>query len=99
MYGPPPGVDETRSSSDIASVFAAAKAQLRKCWEQSSPGQAGHATLQLTIAPDGKVSKATIVESTLPPEVQGCLIARAKMLRFSAAKTETAVRFPLRFSP
>jgi TonB family protein len=99
VYGPPPSLDDTRSTSDIASVFTTAKPHFRKCWEESSPRQAGTATLQLTIAPDGKVSKAAIVDSTLPPEVQGCLLARAKLLRFSPAKTETAVRFPLRFSP
>ncbi|MBI5534381.1 MAG: AgmX/PglI C-terminal domain-containing protein [Deltaproteobacteria bacterium] len=99
VYGPPPGLDEARSPADTASVFAAAKPHFRKCWVQSSPTQSGTATVQLTIAPDGKVSKAAIVDSTLPPEVQGCLLARAKMLRFSPAKTETAVRFPLRFSP
>lgn len=111
VYGPPPPradagaqtpetqVAGARDRESIKRVFTEARGKFRLCWEQGAQGQAGRVTLKLTIARDGKVTKAEATGSTLPVEVDRCLVAAARVLRFERATSETSVSYPLVFEP
>lgn len=111
VYGPPPPRADagaqtpetqgawTRDRDSIQRVFTEARSRFRLCWEQGTHGQGGRVTLKLTIARDGKVTKAEAIGSTLPVEVDRCLVAAARVLRFERAPSETSVSYPLVFEP
>lgn len=98
MYGPPPS-DQSRDRDSIRSVMESAKGRFRSCWTSGAQGQSGRVILRVTIAKDGKVAKAETSGSTLPAQVDQCLTAMAKTLRFGPASTEMKVSYPLVFVP
>lgn len=102
VYGPPPSEEASATMRDrdsIKSVFEKARSRLRSCWKDGAQGQGGRVTLRVTIARDGKVTKAETSGSTLPRQVDQCVVVAAKTLRFGPAANEVTVSYPLAFVP
>ena len=93
-FGPGDKVDR----GTIAKVVRSASAGFRFCFEkalQQQPGLAGKVTVEFTIEPDGSVQ--TAVATGLTPEVEQCMVERARKLRFPPGSVSTKVRFPFIF--
>ncbi len=82
----------------IAKVVRSASGGFRFCFEtalKQQPGLAGKVMLEFTIEPDGSVQ--TAVATGLTPEVEQCMVERARKLRFPPGSASTKVRFPFIF--
>ncbi len=101
-----PATAAARISTDfIRSVIRAHLPEIRECYDaglRSRPGLAGRITVRFTVEADGSVSAADIDHSDLAaPDVESCLLARVRELRFPAIGGGGTIRimYPFVFTP
>lgn len=93
-----------RTREDIAVVFDQNKSGLYSSYNRArrkSPGLKGKIVLEITIAPNGKVSSIKIISSELNnATLEKRLVARIKSFDFGAKKVKTiTVTYPIEFLP
>lgn len=93
-----------RSEEGVSVVFDRNKGRLHSIYNRarrSNPGLQGKIVLELTIAPDGKVSSVRIISSELnDPELEKRLLARIRLFDFGAQDVEAlTVTWPIEFLP
>lgn len=100
---PPSAAEEGLLPSEIEAVLAPARQRFRECYEARlvfAPRLAGRVTLDVVVGPEGRVTEATVQESTLrDAEVEACLVRVARGLAFPrpGGGGEVVVRAPLAF--
>ncbi len=106
---PPPPVDAAldlmaplpgeRDAASIKATVQRSGPAMRRCYQdqlKSQPDLAGKVTLHITIAADGQVSQVK-ASGGLDAELEECMMAVARRLRFALAASETRVNFPFVF--
>ena len=93
-----------RGEEEIELVFQRNKSAIFSLYNRAlrrDPGLQGKVVLELTITPDGRVSKCRIVSSELNnPALEHKLVSRIKLFRFSAKDVATiTVTYPIDFLP
>lgn len=93
-----------RSEEEVTIVFDRNKGKLYQIYNRErrkKPGLKGKIVLEITIAPDGSVTKVKIASSELnDPDLERRLIARVKQFNFGAKSVEpVTVTFPIEFLP
>ncbi len=93
---------ETLSDSHIASVIREKRAFLNRCYAQHlrlNPEARGRIDTSLTIEPDGSISSARVVASTIAdPSLQQCVITTLQRCRFKNFRGDAIVlRYPINF--
>lgn len=93
-----------RTEEEVTIIFDQNKGQLFSIYNRerrSNPGLKGKLVLEITIAPDGSVTKVTIASSELNnPALERRIIARVKQFQFGARAVEpVTVTFPIEFLP
>lgn len=104
MPANPLGPEGSLTRAAIAAVAWTHVAGAKFCYESElvkSPNLAGTVNVGWTIEPDGHVSAAEIVDSTLGNEVvEACIVRQTRTWTFPKAKASTVVRrFPYVFKP
>lgn len=99
-----PRGDNVRSEEEVQMVFDQNKSQLYSIYNRErrkKPGLKGRLVLEITISPDGSVSKVRIASTELnDPELERRLIERVKFFKFKASSVEeVTVTFPIEFLP
>lgn len=94
----------TRAEEEIALVFEKNKGAIFSLYNRAlrkDPTLQGKVVIELTIAPNGKVTKCRIISSELNnTSMERKLIARIKLFRFAAKPVKTlTVTYPLDFLP
>lgn len=94
----------SRSEEEIALVFDRNKGAIYSIYTRAlrdKPDLQGKLVLELTIAPDGSITRCEVVSSELnDPELERKLVARVKMFRFEAKDVGTiTVTKPIDFFP
>jgi periplasmic protein TonB len=94
----------SRSEEEIALVFDRNKGAIYALYTRAlrdKPELQGKVVLELTISPDGEVTKCSIVSSELnDPDLERKLVARVKSFRFDARDVGTiTVTKPIDFFP
>ncbi len=94
----------SRSEEEIALVFDRNKGAIYSIYTRAlrdKPELQGKLVLELTIAPDGSITRCEVVSSELnDPELERKLVARVKMFRFEARDVGTiTVTKPIDFFP
>lgn len=95
---------KTRAEEEIALVFEKNKGAIFSLYNRAlrkDPTLQGKVVLELTIAPNGKVSRCRIISSELNnTRLESRLVARIKLFRFSAKQVKTiTVTYPIDFLP
>lgn len=93
---------ETLSNSYITSVVRKKKPFINRCYTQHlrlNPKARGRIDTSLTIQPDGTISAARVVGSTIAdPTLQQCVISTLKRARFKSFDGDPLiVRYPINF--
>lgn len=93
-----------RSEEEIAMVFDRNKGAIHAIYTRAlrdNPDLRGKVVLELTITPEGQISRCEIVSSELnDPELERRLVARIKLFRFEAKDVGTiTVTKPIDFFP
>ena len=93
-----------RSEEEVSMVFDQNKGQLFSIYNRErrkNPSLKGKIVLELTIAPNGTVTKVRIASSELnDPALERRLLARIKNFKFSSGSVEqVTVTFPIEFLP
>ncbi len=93
-----------RDQNEIELVFQKNKGAINRIYQRAlrrDPTLQGKLVLELTIAPDGKVTRVRIISSELNnPALEKKIVARVKMFRFRKRNVETVtVRYPIDFLP
>lgn len=93
-----------RSEEDVTIVFDRNKGSLYSLYERErrkTPGLQGKIVLQITIAPDGRVTQVRIISSELnSPALEARLISRIKQFKFEPGTQDTVtVTYPIEFLP
>lgn len=93
-----------RAEEEIALVFEKNKGAIFSLYNRAlrkDPTLQGKVVLELTIAPNGKVTKCRIISSELgSTSLEKKLVARIKLFRFTAKKVKTiTVTYPIDFLP
>lgn len=94
----------SRSEEEIALVFDRNKVAIHSIYTRAlrdKPDLQGKLVLELTISPDGQITRCEVVSSELnDPELERKLIARIKMFRFEAKDVSAiTVTKPIDFFP
>lgn len=94
----------SRSEEEIAMVFDRNKGAIFSIYTRAlrdKPDLQGKLVLELTIAPDGSITRCDVISSELnDPELERKLVARVKMFRFEARDVGTiTVTKPIDFFP
>jgi TonB family protein len=94
----------SRSEEEIALVFDRNKGAIYALYTRAlrdKPELQGKLVLELTISPDGEITKCDVVSSELnDPELERKLVARVKLFRFEAKEGGTStVTKPIDFFP
>jgi TonB family protein len=94
----------SRSEEEIALVFTRNKTAIDTMYQRAlrdKPDLQGKVVLELTITPDGSVSRCEVISSDLnDPELERKLVARVKSFRFEAKDVGTmTVTKPIDFFP
>ena len=99
---PAPGTLAALDRTIIQRVIRRSQPQMRRCYEETltrDPSAAGRVTVALTIGPSGAVETAAVTSSTIgDAELESCLLARVRSLRFPAAPGVTNVTYPFVFA-
>lgn len=98
------GGKASRSEEEIALVFDRNKGAIYSIYTRAlrdKPDLQGKLVLELTIAPDGSITRCEVVSSELnDPELERKLVARVKMFRFEAKDVGAiTVTKPIDFFP
>lgn len=93
-----------RAEEEITLVFDQNKSKLYSIYNRErrqNPGLKGKIVLEITIAPNGKVTSVKVVSSELNnPKLEKSLISRIKLFKFSSDKTSPiTVTYPIEFLP
>ena len=93
-----------RPEFEIEQVFQKNKGAIYSIYNRAlrkDPSLQGKVVIELTIAPNGRVTKARIVSSDLNnPKLERKLIARVKLFRFKASNAaQVTVKYPIDFLP
>lgn len=93
-----------RSEEEVTIVFDRNKGQLFRLYNRErrkKPGLKGKLVLEITVAPDGSVTKVNIASSELnDPSLERRIVARVKSFKFAAKDVEpVTVTFPIEFLP
>jgi TonB family protein len=93
-----------RSREEIELIFDRNKGAIYALYSRAlrdKPDLKGKVVLELTIAPDGEITKCSIVSSELnDPDLERKLVARIKLFRFEARDVETITTTkPIDFFP
>ncbi len=93
-----------RPEFEIEQVFQKNKGAIYSIYNRAlrkDPSLQGKVVIELTIAPNGRVTKARIVSSELNnPKLERKLIARVKLFRFKASNAaQVTVKYPIDFLP
>lgn len=93
-----------RTEEEVTIVFDQNKGQLFSIYNRErrkKPGLKGKLVLEITIAPDGSVTKVKIASSELKdPSLERRIVARVKGFKFDAKAVEpVTVTFPIEFLP
>ncbi len=93
-----------RTEEEVTIVFDQNKGQLFSIYNRErrkKPGLKGKLVLEITIAPDGSVTKVNIASSELnDPSLERRIVARVKGFKFDAKAVEpVTVTFPIEFLP
>lgn len=94
----------SRAEEEIALIFEKNKGAIFSLYNRAlrkDPTLQGKVVLELTIAPNGKITKCRIISSELNnASLERKLVARIKLFRFAAKAVKTVtVTFPLDFLP
>ena len=94
----------SRSEEEVAMIFDRNKGAIYAIYTRAlrdKPDLQGKVVFELTIAPDGEVTKCEIASSELnDPELERKLVARIKLFRFDARDVGTiSVTKPIEFFP
>lgn len=94
----------SRSEEEIALVFDRNKGAIHALYTRAlrdNPSLQGKLVLELTITPDGSITRCEVVSSELnDPELERKLVARVKLFRFEARDVGTiTVTKPIDFFP
>jgi len=94
----------SRSEEEVAMIFDRNKGAIYAIYTRAlrdKPDLQGKVVFELTIAPDGEVTKCAIASSELnDPELERKLVARIKLFRFDARDVGTiTVTKPIEFFP
>ena len=93
-----------RDQNEIELVFQKHKGAINRIYQRAlrkDPTLQGKLVLELTIAPNGTVTRVRILSSELnDPGLEKRILAKVKRFRFKARKVETVtVRYPIDFLP
>ncbi len=93
-----------RTREEIQTVFDQNKGAVYALYNRAlrkDPTLRGKVVLELTIAPDGRVTKCRVVSSELNDEaLERKLVSRIKLFKFAAKDVDTAiVSYPIDFLP
>lgn len=93
-----------RSLEEVQVVFDRAKGSFYAMYNRalrSNPALRGKVVVKLTIAPDGSVTDASIVNSELnDPALEQKIVSRVRLLRFGAKSVpEATFEYPIFFEP
>lgn len=93
-----------RTEEEVTIVFDQNKGKLYSIYNRErrkKPGLKGLLVLEVTISPEGKVTKVRIASSELnDPSLERRIIARVKQFKFKAKQVEpVTVTFPIEFLP
>lgn len=96
--------ENSRTREDIAIVFDQNKSALYSSYKRArrkNPGLKGKIVLEITIAPNGKVTKVKIISSELnDAKLEKRIVARIKTFDFGEKKVKTmTVTYPIEFLP
>lgn len=102
--GESPGeIKSALTAAEISSVMEGIKGRISYCFTrglEQNPQMTGVSLVQFTIEPDGSVSGASVVESSLDaPDADECLRRRVLRAKFPAfAGPPKTVKFPFKYS-
>lgn len=93
-----------RDEREIEQVFQKNKGAIYSIYNRAlrkDPTLAGKVVVELTIAPNGKVTQCRIISSELnTPDLERKIIARIKLFKFKSANVPaTTVKYPIDFLP
>lgn len=100
----PPAGGEARSAGTIRAIVRSHLAAFGHCYEQllaTVPSAEGRVLMRMTIAADGIIGDAEVVQSTIPsmpPEMTTCMVEAARTMHFAAHPEATVVNYPFVFS-
>ncbi|MCL4233118.1 MAG: AgmX/PglI C-terminal domain-containing protein [Deltaproteobacteria bacterium] len=99
----PGDIKTSLSAAEIGSVMEGIKGRISYCFTrglEQNPQMSGVSLVQFTIEPDGSVSGASVVESSLDaPDADECLRRRVLRAKFPAyAGPPKTVKFPFKYS-
>ncbi|MCC6158193.1 MAG: AgmX/PglI C-terminal domain-containing protein [Deltaproteobacteria bacterium] len=99
----PGGLKTALTAAEIGSVMEGIKGRISYCFTrglEQNPEMGGVSLVQFTIEPDGSVSGASVVESSLDaPDADECLRRRVLRAKFPAfAGPPKTVKFPFKYS-
>lgn len=98
------GRSVVRSQDEIERVFQQNKSAIFSLYNRAlrkDPTLQGKVVLELTIAPNGKVTKCRIVSSELnDPTLERKLVSRVKLFKFKASNvSQVTITYPIDFLP
>jgi TonB family protein len=93
-----------RDEREIEQVFQKNKGAIYSIYNRAlrkDPTLQGKVVVELTIAPNGKVTQCRIISSELnTPDLERKIVARIKLFKFKSANVpETTVKYPIDFLP
>ncbi|MBO6939994.1 MAG: TonB family protein [Deltaproteobacteria bacterium] len=90
-----------RAPRDVMAAVERAGPALQSCYERTidpAPPIRGRSVVLLTIEPDGRVSQARTLHSSIArPDVDRCLVAQLRRIRYPARARAITVRIPFDF--
>lgn len=93
-----------RDEREIEQVFQKNKGAIYSIYNRAlrkDPALEGKVVIELTIAPDGKVTQCRIISSELnAPDLERKIVARVKLFRFKPGNMlKTTIKYPIDFLP
>jgi hypothetical protein len=101
--GDGPAPDEALSKDEIGAGVRAGAKQIRACYQderaRNNAGATTRMTVRFEIGMDGSVTEVSLTSATAKkPQLEACLIAQIKKLKFPAKKGPSIVTYPFIFS-
>lgn len=103
--GGAPGVDGGLTQQEVAAVIRSHLNEIRHCYEQllqRAPSSAGKVQVKFTVAPTGRVSTASIANSSISDaQLQGCIVGKIRSWTFPVPRGGQPVHvdYPFVFNP
>ena len=103
--GGAPGVDGGLTQQEVSAVIRSHLNEIRHCYEQllqRAPSSAGKVQVKFTVAPSGRVSAASVANSTISDaQLQGCIVGKVRSWSFPVPRGGQPVHvdYPFVFNP